>query len=273
MLSVSHLFIYPVKSLGGISVSSALITDTGLKYDRRWMLVDENMRAITQREVPQMALLQVELISGGLKIFHKQKPGNSIIIPFETECNKRACVHIFDDTCEAVFVNREVDEWFSQMLLNSCRLVYMPFNVKRSVDKNYAHNGEVTSFADAFPFLMINQASLDSLNERLEEALPINRFRPNIVFEGGMPFQEDSMSHFTINKINFFGVKPCARCTITTVNQQTATKGKEPLQTLASYRQLNNKIFFGQNLLAGGKGIISVGDTIEVLRNDESFRI
>jgi hypothetical protein len=161
-------------------------------------------------------------------------------------------------------VSDEADEWFSRMLSFRCRLVYMPDSSHRLVDQQYAHRQEVTSFSDAFPLLLIGQASLDDLNKRLPSPLPMDRFRPNIVFSGGEPYQEDNMPHFQISGISFFGVKPCARCVITTIDQSTAGKSKEPLRTLNGYRARNNKIYFGQNLLFGGVGKICVNDVISL---------
>lgn len=265
MLSVSQLFIYPVKSLGGISVSSATVTETGFKYDRRWMLVDETNLFLSQREVPAMALLQVEIADSGITISHKLQNNYFFTIPFHTISDSKVIVQIFDEFCQAVLVCKEADDWFSRMLSVKCRLVYMPDSTKRMVDNNYATNNEITSFSDGYPFLIIGQSSLDDLNKRILTPLPINRFRPNIVFAGGIPFEEDSMAHFIINNIHFFGVKPCGRCVITTINQDNAEISKEPLKTLATYRKKNNKIYFGQNLLAKGKGEIFVGDAIEVI--------
>jgi uncharacterized protein len=269
MLTVSELYIYPIKSLGGISVSTAKISDRGFDLDRRWMLVDENNRFLTQREVPSMALLQVELTPVGLKVYHKQSPDLTINIPVLPETKEEVAVEIFEDNCTAIFVSEIADEWFSQMLPVNCRLVYMPDSTKRLVDKNYAQDNEVTAFSDGYPILIIGQSSLDDLNKRLAEPLPINRFRPNIVFTGGAPNEENVMMHFTINSVNFFGVKLCARCTITTVDQYDASKSVEPLRTLASYRQKNNKVYFGQNLLHHGSGSIHVGDKIEVIKTGQ----
>jgi uncharacterized protein YcbX len=266
MLTVSELFIYPVKSLGGIPVSSAKVTDRGFEYDRRWMLVDFNNRFLTQRELPTMALLQVNLTANGLKVCHKKNITSQINIPFIPETQEEVTVEIFEESCKAIFVSKIVDEWFSQILAINCRLVYMPGSSKRFVDERYAINHEITNFSDGYPFLIIGQASLDDLNYRLAEALPINRFRPNIVFTGGKPYEEDGMEHFTINKVNFYGVKLSARCVITSVNQDNANKAIEPLRTLATYRQKNNKIYFGQNLLHDGEGTIRVGDAIEVMK-------
>ena len=138
----------------------------------------------------------------------------------------------------------------------------MPDSTKRKVDESYAANNEITSLSDGYPLLIIGQASLDDLNSRLAEPLSINRFRPNIVFTGGAAFEEDRLKHFAVNGINFYGVKLCARCPIPTIDQDNATKSKEPLKTLATYRMKNNKVYFGQNLLHNGEGIINVGDEI-----------
>ena len=263
MLRVSQLFIYPIKSLGGISVSNAVVTDRGFQYDRRWMLVDKNKEFMTQREFAEMALLQTELLEDGLKVYHKQK-GTVIVIPFEPE-GEITTVQVWSDRCKAVIVDEKINEWFSDMLKRSCQLVYMPGTTKRRVDGRYAFNKEITNFSDGYPFMTIGQSSLDDLNSRLEEKLPINRFRPNIVFTGGIAFEEDTWAHFTLNDINFFGVKLCSRCVITTINQDTIKKSKEPLKTLATYRQKNHKIYFGQNLLHHGEGIIHVGDEIKLV--------
>ena len=271
MLKVSELFIYPIKSLGGIAVTSAVVTDRGFQYDRRWMLVDSNDCFFTQRDIPQMALLQVEVTDDGLKVYHKNSK-ESVIIPAMPQTNEYTTVQVWSDRCRAQFVSAESDKWFSEMLSFPCRLVYMPNATRRRVDGRYASNKEITSLSDGYPFLIIGQASLDDLNKRLADPLPMNRFRTNIVFTGGEPFQEDGMSHFMINGIHFYGIKPCARCIVTTIDQDSAIKAKEPLKTLSGYRMKNNKVYFGQNLLHRGEGEIRVGDVIEIQQqqNDKS---
>ncbi|MGK9119520.1 MOSC domain-containing protein [Olivibacter jilunii] len=264
MLTISELFIYPVKSLGGISLSEAEVTDRGFKYDRRWMLIDENNQFLTQRVHPQMALFKLEIGGDGLSVTHPE--WGKIRIPFEPVDAQFSEVVIWEDTCQAVSVSREVDAWFSDALGLTCRLVYMPDSITREVDQRYAPKGMITSFSDAYPFLIIGQASLDDLNARLEIALPMNRFRPNIVFTGGTAFEEDRMNHIRIGgTIDFYGVKLCARCVMTTIDQQSAKKAKEPLKTLASYRSREKKILFGQNLIHQGSGFVKVGDPLEVL--------
>jgi len=265
MLTITELYIYPVKSLGGIRVNSALLTDRGFEHDRRWMVINTENRFITQREFPAMALLQVQVTETGLHIQHKTKPDESIDIPFQPPLPSTVPVTVWDDMCEAQYVNDQVDEWLSDMLSANCRLVYMPDSSRRRVDTRYAANNEITNLSDGYPVLMIGEASLADVNRRMAIPLPMNRFRPNIVFSGGSPFEEDTMAHFTIRGMDFYAVKPCARCVITTINQDNALAAKEPLKTLAAYRNKNNKIYFGQNILYRGSGLVQVGDRIEVM--------
>jgi uncharacterized protein YcbX len=266
MLTVSGLYIYPVKSLGGIALPAASLTDRGFEYDRRWMLVNENNRFLSQREVPRMACLHVKVLNGYLEVVNRDRPDLLYRIPLQPEAAETTMVTVWDDECRAQWVSAEADAWFSEQLGISCRLVHMPDSTHRQVDGHYARNKEITSFSDGYPLLMISQASLDDLNSRLLSPLPMDRFRPNIVFTGGPPFQEDDMKQFSIGGIRFSGVKPCARCVITTIDQQTAEKTKEPLKTLSTYRSKDNKIYFGQNLLYHGSGTIRVGDAITLLQ-------
>lgn len=265
MLQISGLYIYPIKSMAGISVNRGQVTDRGFEYDRRWMLVDENNLFISQREVAELALMNIDINEKGLSVTYK--PGNtSISIPFQPETSEFAEVTIWDDTCTGQFVSQAADEWFSNMLNIRCRLVYMPDATHRITDQRYTSANNVTSFSDGYPFLIIGQASLDDLNSRLEKSVPMNRFRPNIVFTGGEPYSEDMMHTFEIGNIQFRGVKLCARCPIPTIDQQSLERGKEPLKTLARYRFKNNKIMFGQNLVHNSTGQIAVGDELKVLK-------
>lgn len=273
MLQISELYIYPIKSFAGIAVKDATLTATGFKHDRRWMLVDVNNRFISQREVSQLALLQVTIEQDSLLVTHKIKR-DSIAIPFKSS-GIEITVSIWDDTCTGEYVGKEIDEWFTAMLGLDCRLVYMPDTSKRLVDQRYAPGNAITSFSDAYPFLIIGQASLDDLNSRLEEALPMNRFRPNMVFTGGKPYEEDLLAHFKIGDVNFYGVKLCDRCVMTTIDQNSLAKAKEPLKTLAEYRRKNSKILFGQNLVHDGDGVIAIGDHLQIISisHEERFII
>jgi len=218
-------------------------------------------------------LFNCELGDDSLKVIYTADD-SSVQIPYTPLKADMVNVTIWDDTCAGQLVSDEADNWFSQKLGLNCRLVYMPDDTQRQTDIRYTELGTVTSFSDAYPALMIGQAALDDLNSRLADALPMNRFRPNIVFTGGRPYSEDTMKHIRINGIDMFGVKLCARCVMTTIDQHTTQKSKEPLKTLATYRRKGAKILFGQNMVHG-KGIISVGDVIDVLalHTEERFVI
>lgn len=263
-LYLSEIFIYPIKSLGGISVQQAEVEDRGLRYDRRWMLIDTEGNFLTQRQHAQMALLQVALQENGLSVTHKQGLLEPLIIPFDEQTDKEVSVTIWDDVCTALEVSDKISKWFTDALQMPARLVLMPTTTQRLVDQKYAQQGEIVSFADGYPFLMIGQASLDDLNSRLEKPIPMNRFRPNFVFRGGTAFAEDTFSNFTIGELSFRAAKPCARCVVTTINQSTGEKAAEPLKILSTYRRVNNKVMFGQNLVHGGTGVLRVGDKLTI---------
>ncbi|MHA6246526.1 MOSC domain-containing protein [Pontibacter sp. CAU 1760] len=264
-LFLSDIYIYPIKSLGGIRLETADVEERGLRYDRRWMLVNEQGNFLTQRQHAQMALLQVALKEGGLEVQHKQDKIEPLFIPFGAATGQEIQVTIWDDVVLAQEVSQSATAWFTAALGMAARLVYMPPQTQRRVDPGYATHGEVVSFADGYPFLIIGQASLDDLNNRLEQPVPMDQFRPNFVFQGGAPFAEDTWLDFSIGSQRFRAVKPCARCVVTTINQQTAQKSPEPLRTLATFRQVRNKIMFGQNVLPVGTGAVKVGDGIEVI--------
>ncbi|MBM4171930.1 MAG: MOSC domain-containing protein [Ignavibacteria bacterium] len=263
MLKLTEIKIYPVKSLGGISLTESEVTSRGFKYDRRWLLVDENGKFITQRTYPLMSHINVEIKEKKL-VFSNKHTNESLSISLKPEYNEQKEVIIWNDKVVAEYVDKNADEWFSEMLKVKCSLVYMPENTNRFVDSKYAHNNEIVSFADAYPFMIIGQESLNDLNNKLEEKIPMDRFRPNLVFCGGEPFDEDKWKSFKIREIRFYPVKPCSRCVVTTIDQNTGIKNVEPLRTLATYRTINNKVMFGQNLLHKGAGIIKVGDFLTI---------
>lgn len=259
---LQDIYIYPIKSLGGIRLDESQVEEKGLQYDRRWMLVDQNGTFVSQRKHPQLALLHVHLQQDGLEVVNTQKADMRIIIPYKKKGVGGISVSVWDDQFEALHLSTELDDWFSDFLDFDVRLVQMPETTQRKVDPNYAVNEESVSFADGMPYLLISQASLDDLNAKLDEKIPMNRFRPNLVFAGMEPFQEDEVGRFSIGKVDFQGIKLCARCIMTTVDQETGVKGKEPLKTLATYRQRGNKILFGQNVVALSLGKIKVGDEV-----------
>ena len=257
-LVITEIWIYPVKSLGGIQLHSAKVLPKGLEHDRRWMLIDGGNQFMTQRTFPAMALFRLLYESGKFSIRH----GNQVIGLPLSHGNTRITATIWDDTVDVYEVSPAHSEWFSEILGMDCRLVSFPEENARPVDPRYSIHHEQVSLADAYPLLIIGQSSLDNLNQRLREPLPMNRFRPNLVFKGGEPYEEDSWKEFRVGLNRFAAVKPCARCVVTTVDQETAIKGKEPLATLSSYRRKDNNVYFGQNLLPLDHFEISTGDQI-----------
>jgi uncharacterized protein YcbX len=265
MIKLSEIHIYPVKSMSGISLQTGQIGSRGFEYDRRWMLINDKGDFMTQRHYPQMTFLQPTVEKSVLKIADKNTPNDSIKIPIEPYEAEKMEVPIWDDHCIALTVSREADKWLSKKLDTKCRLVFMPDTTKRQADEKYAESGDIVSFADGFPFLIIGQSSLDDLNSRLENPVPITNFRPNLVFTGAEAFAEDNWNDIKIGNLSFKVVKPCARCTITTVDQETAARSKEPLRTLAAYRRVGNDVLFGQNAICKETGEVRVGEEIEVL--------
>ncbi len=246
-------------------MKSAEVTDRRLRHDRRWMVVDESGKFLTQRTHSQMALVKVTANKTGLTLTHSAKNIKPLTVPFIPESNLQVEVIVWNDKLEINHVSKTADSWLSEALNINCKLVYMPDDSLRRVDPKYSSNNEIVSFADAFPFLIIGRQSLNDLNSRLEEKVPVNRFHPNFVFEGGAAFDEDRWKKFKIGSIIFEAVKPCSRCKVTTVNQETAEAKEEPLKTLSKYRGRDNHVYFGQNLIHESLGVVRVGDSIDIL--------
>jgi len=265
-MKLSEINIYPVKSLSGVSVKSAEIDAYGLQYDRKWMLIDEHNKFLSQRSFPKMAMLKTALSDNNLIISSNQLPVGEVQIPLDPfKYEQIIKVDIWDDRVDAWRLSNAYDQWFSNALQTNCRLVYMPSSSKRLVDTRYAKKEEIVGFADGFPFMLIGEASLQDLNNRLSTPVPMARFRPNLVVEGSSPYDEDQWHIINIGNNRFEVAKPCSRCTVTTIDIETATPGREPLKTLATYRTFGKKVMFGQNLLCQFGGGINVGDELNVL--------
>lgn len=249
------------------------VTARGFYADRQWMLVDPRGHFLTQRQLPRMTLIKTRLTEAHLTL---SAPGMrdftvGIDSPGPPDQDAPVRVQVWRDHCEAGPVGHDADHWLSDFLETDCRLVRMPEQTQRQVDMAYARKGDQVGFADGFPFLLISQASLDGLNDRLpaDETLPIERFRPNLVISGCEPHEEDRWSRIRIGTLEFRLVKPCSRCTIPTINPETAEKSPEPLRTLAQYRRRDNQVYFGQNLIHEGTGRLEEGMSVEVLQFSE----
>lgn len=264
-LTLSEIWIYPIKSLGGIRLNSARVHRKGLQFDRRWMLIRPDGTAMTQREYPDMALFRVHLNHSEIAVtFQKNEVINSSdsFRIDERPAYAEITANVWGDDVKVAEVQPGLSNWFGHHLKTTCKLVSFPEENARPVDPRYSINNDQVSLADAYPFLLTGQSSLDDLNARLDVRVPMNRFRPNLVFTGGKPFEEDHWRDVSIGGIRFVAVKKSARCTLITVNQETGERGAEPLRTLSAYRKAGNKVFFGQNLIARSEGTLHVGDTV-----------
>jgi uncharacterized protein len=267
LATVTALNVYPVKSCGGIALQRARLTATGFEHDRQWLIVNPNGRFITQREVPHLALIRPALSEAMLHLSAPDVQTLSIAVDHEGAATEVVC---WRDRCKAIDAGDQVAQWLQRFLGQPYRLVRFDPSLPRVSDK--AWTGEIDAFnqfSDAFPWLLISQASLDDLNKRLEQPLPMNRFRPNIVVDGLSAFEEDVTREFSSDAIALRPVKGCTRCTITTTNQDLGEReGEEPLQTLRGYRfdrELKG-VTFGQNLVLS-KGLgewLEVGQSLAV---------
>jgi hypothetical protein len=263
VLRVRSLYVYPVKSLRGIGVEELRVERRGPRHDRRWLLVDETGRFITQREEPRLALVDVAIDETGGRLVVNAPELPSLVVSFEPRGARREVV-IWNDTVTAVSVSAEAATYFSRYLGMPVDLVHMPDDVERTVDPRYARAGDIVGFADAYPFLLVSQASHDDLCARMGEVIPVARFRPNIVVEGALPYAEDGWTSVRVGAIRFRVAKPCDRCPIPTIDIATGVRHAEPLKTLATYRKREHKVYFGQNLAHDGEGVVRVGDLVEV---------
>lgn len=261
-LSLTALYRYPVKSLGGENHQELDVRARGFGFDRHWMVVDAQGRFVTQRQQPRMTLISVRVDDKGA--LHLSVPGmpDMDVGPYSDE---RVEVSVWGDSVSAAPADSAADAWLSEFLALPCRLVCFPQEQVRAVDPEFAQPSDQVAFADGFPFLLISQASLDDLNDRLERPVSMRRFRPNLVVDGCEAYAEDTWRRIRIGGLEFRVAKPCSRCIIPTIDPKTGLRGKEPLQTLMGYRRRDNKVYFGQNLIHDRSGQLVVGMPVEVL--------
>jgi uncharacterized protein YcbX len=266
-VTLSGLFIYPVKGLKGIALTEARCTDRGLEHDRRFMVVDAAGEFLTQRSHPKMATVWTELERDTLSLAAPDMP--ELAVELRPVKGERVRVKVWSNTCDALAVSRAADAWLSEYLGLACRLVYMPDESQRYSNPRYAGRDKRVGFADGYAYLLAAESSLADLNTRLQArghpALPINRFRPNLVVSGSGAFAEDRWKELRVGDAIFAMAKPCGRCEVTTTDQATGeVRGPEPLATLSTYRNSAEfGVMFGMNLVTVREGEIRVGDTVE----------
>jgi len=272
-VTITGLFNYPVKSFRASPQQRLTVSTAGLHGDRRWMVVGEKGDFLTQRQLPEMATISALSLAAGLLL--ETPTGDSFRVPVPDEDADTLAVQVWRDNCVAQLAADEVNGWLSAYLGRACRLVYLPADSYRVV-QGFADN--LVGFADGYPLLLTSTASLSELNRRLNskrvDAVPMDRFRPNLVVDGDdllKPFAEDEWASLTIGDLRLVNAKPCGRCTVTTVDQQSGDKQRtrEPLRTLAEFRSDDDsEILFGINLVpeiaAGGTATLAVDDQLQV---------
>jgi hypothetical protein len=264
MITVSNLTYYPIKACRGFDVPASNIQRMGLEHDRRMMVVTPDGGFLTQREYPQLALITPSLKNEALTL---SAPNFDSLQLGIQKTGTPTSVEIWASKgVDAIDQGEEAATWLSDWLGTSARLVHIADGFKRKLNPNYAINtDDHTGFADGYPILIISEESLQDLNSRLDFAVPMNRFRPNLVVKGSEPFAEDTWKRIRIGEVEMALVKPCARCVVTTIDKDTLAKSKEPLKTLGAYRKHELGAIFGMNVIPLNEGNIQIGVEVEIL--------
>ncbi len=266
-MRVKAIHTYPVKGCSALDHDTAAVEPWGLAGDRRWLIADAEGVAITQRQVP--ALGQLRAVPGPDHLALSDSLG-SFLVPNKAFNSPSTC-HVAGVVVPAQSAGPEADAWVSKALGVPAQLLWMDDPTKRPADPGISRPGDVVNFADELPLLLANMASLHRLNDWIVEGdcadegpLPMDRFRPNIVIEGARAFQEDEWVGKTIHigQTAFHVAQGCGRCVVTTTDQATGVKGREPLRALARHRNFDQRLLFGVHLIPIGPGAVSVGDPL-----------
>ncbi|MEP6590257.1 MAG: MOSC N-terminal beta barrel domain-containing protein [Gemmatimonadota bacterium] len=262
-MHVASLYRYPIKGCRGHALDTTVLDALGFERDRRLMLVDPSGRFVSQREEPLLATLEPELDGNRLTV--RVAGAKPLLIEIDPSGHEVG-VSVWGQEFQAVDQGERAAEWFSDAVGSALRLVWYGPSSRRLIDPTYSPRADAaTAFTDGYQVLVVQQASLDDLNARLPEPIPMERFRPNIVVRGGTAWDEDGWKELRVGTMTFDAVKPCARCLVTTTDQRTGARHphQEPLRTLASFRTLPGfGAIFGQNLVMRAPGTLSVGDTV-----------
>jgi len=261
---------YPVKGLRGYSLQKADAQRIGLAGDRRWMIVDETGKFITQRQYPKLAQVDASPTARGVALRHATL--GAIEVDFPSERAPIETVVVWRDAVPARLAE-SAGPYLSAFLDKPVRLVYLHDALARRVDPAFGRAEDRVSFADGFPMLITSTASLADLNRRLPQAIGMDRFRPSLVVEGAPAWAEDTWRRLQIGGLSFRIVKPCSRCAVPTLDPLTgeALDGNEPVRTLGAFhRAANGGIIFGQNAIPDEVGALQVGDPVEIVETGPS---
>ncbi|WP_328656260.1 MOSC domain-containing protein [Streptomyces sp. NBC_00334] len=269
---LQSIHVHPVKAFRSLPLREVVVEPWGPAGDRRWMLIDDGGKVVTQRGRPRLALAAAELLpGGGVRLSAPGMPPLAVPVPRTVGT---LTAQLFRDKVEVLPAEDEAAHaWCSALLGTGVRLVHLDDPAtRRPVDPRYALAGETVSLADGFPLLLTTTASLDALNSLIsrgehadEGPLPMNRFRPNLVVSGTDAWAEDGWSRVAVGEVVLRVAKPSGRCVVTTTDQGTADRGSEPLHSLGRHRRIDGKLVFGQNLVPLGRGTVRVGDPVRII--------
>jgi len=268
---LASIHLYPVKAMRAIDLGESRVEPWGLAGDRRWLVVDRTGRFVSQREEPGLARVVARYEGPGLAVT-LSAPGRAPITVRAPRADAGAPlvpVSVWRSDLFAAAAGQAADDWLSGYLESPVRLVHLDDPLRRPVDQEYGAPGDTVSFADGYPLLLTNASSLDELGKWLaddgEEPVPMNRFRPSVVVAGTEPWEEDGWRRIRIGAVAFRVAKPCGRCVVTTTDQATGERGSQPLKMLGRKRQFGQDLVFGQNLIPDERGVIRVGDPVDIL--------
>jgi uncharacterized protein len=275
-IQLASIHIYPMKAGRAVDLQESLVEPWGLAGDRRWLLVDEDSRFVSQREERSLARVTVTYgpAGGTISISAPERPGIQVAVPADdAELLK---VTVWSSVLMAAEAGAPAGAWFSAYLGRPVRLVYLDDPTRRAVDPEFGQDGDVVSFADGYPLLLTSTGSLDELGRWLaddgDQPVPMTRFRPNVVVTGALPWAEDRWRRVRIGAVSFRVAKPCGRCVVITTDQVTGERGSQPLKMLGRRRRFGQQLVFGQNMipdrLPARGGVIRVGDRVEILERD-----
>jgi len=269
-MKITALHIYPVKSLGGFSPKSAVLTRKGLQYDRNWMILDANGKFMTQRTVPQMTQVLTDIEDGCLHFRHAPT-GKTAAIPLLENYGENFSTKVWSNDCEVQHVGDEIDAYLSEVLGQKCSLVFLPESSIRTKTTKAGTFKNIASLADKSPILVANEASMANFNSKLKKPVPINRFRANVIFTGTKPFEEDNWIQINFGKITCHKVELCGRCPLINTDQFSGEVQAEPLKVLTTYRrdatdkQVKFGVRFSCEVPVGDAPVITVGDEFQVI--------
>ncbi|WP_293766677.1 MOSC N-terminal beta barrel domain-containing protein [uncultured Aquitalea sp.] len=265
-MRLTQMFVHPMKSGRGIEYASAYAAMQGLLHDREWLVTTPDGRFLTARDYPGMVRIEMDLIPGGMLL---KAQGRNPIMAMTQVYKHAVATAVWKDEFTAYHGDTAVDAWLSETIGTPCQLLWLGMKSTRA----FKGSGQALSFADGYPFLLVNHASLNALNAELASPVTTRHFRPNFVVDAEAPYEEDDWLVVRIGELIFDVAKPCTRCQLTTVNPENGqfANDNEPMRTLIRTRQLPEGICFGVNLVARNEGLVQVGDEFEVLESRYGF--